>query len=110
MSVCFAICKVTIRDTQGMTAEWRSSVAGANKPQNTMLLALFPAKETKEMLKDFVPKVEAEIRKVKMEGLSVKIGEDELTASCTEADLTMADGKMVTCLLQLGGAYCTMCT
>ena len=31
-------------------------------------------------------------------------------ASCTEADLNMADGKMVAALLQLGGAYCTMCT
>ena len=34
----------------------------------------------------------------------------EAIAHCRRATLSMADGKMVTTLLQLGGAYCTMCT
>ena len=40
----------------------------------------------------------------------MKIREMNFRASCTEADLNMADGKMVAALLQLGGAYFTMCT
>ena len=110
MSVCFALREVTIKDKNGVTVGWNSSVAGANQPQNTKPLALFPAKESKELLRDFVPKVEREIMKVKLEGVCVKIGEMNFRASCTEADLNMADGKMVAALLQLGGAYCTMCT
>ena len=110
MSVCFALREVTVRDSKGAKASWSSSTAGANKPQNTRPLALFPAKENQELLEDFVPKVEAQIKKVKAEGVAMKIGEEELRASCVEADLTMADGKMVTSLTRLGGAYCTMCT
>ena len=110
MSVCFALREVTVTDSKGAKAGWSSSTAGANKPQNTRPLALFPSKENQELLEDFVPKVEAEIKKVKAEGVAMKIGEEELRASCVEADLTMADGKMVTSLTRLGGAYCTMCT
>ena len=110
MSVCFALREVTVRDSKGAKASWSSSTAGANKPQNTRPLALFPAKENQELLEDFVPKVEAEIKKVKAEGVLVQIGEEKMQATCKEADLSMADGKMVTSLTRLGGAYCTMCT
>ena len=92
-------------DSKGETAGWSSSTGGANKPQNTRQLALFPAKENQELLEDFVPKVEAEIKKVKAEGVLVQIGEEKMQATCKEADLSMADGKMVTSLTRLGGAY-----
>ena len=33
-----------------------------------------------------------------------------MMADCHTGHLSMTDGKMITTLLQLGGAYCTMCT
>jgi hypothetical protein len=48
---------------------------------------------------------------VKTDGVPVKLADGtEVSASCEEAELSMADGKMVTTLTSLGGAYCTMCT
>ena len=105
MSVCFSV-----HDEKGASANWSSAQGGSNKPQNTRPLALFPAKETKELLQEFIPIVEAEISEIKREGLCVNFGEEESKARCDRVDMGMADGKMVACLLQLGGAYCTMCT
>ena len=110
MSVCFALRDVTVTDSQGKSVSWSSTKAGANKPQNTRPLAIFPAKENKELLAEYVPQVEADIKLIKAEGVDVRLGEMETKATCQKADLTMADGKMVTSLLQLGGAYCSMCT
>ena len=111
MSVCFALREVTVNDTKGKIASWTSTDKGANKPQNVRPMALFPAKETKELLVDFIPIVEEEIAKIKADGVEVKVeNREEVIASCEGASLTMADGKMVTTLLQLGGAYCTMCS
>ena len=111
VSVCFAVKEMTVEDSQGVRIVWNSSVKGANKPQNVRPLALFPAKEEKELLEDFVPKVEAEIKKINTEGIELKIKDGTtLTANCEKSSLSMADGKMVTTLLQLGGSYCTMCT
>ena len=61
------------------------------------------------MLEDFIPQVEDEIKVIQLEGLEVKIGDTARKASCQRVNLSMADGKMVTTLLCLGGAYCTMC-
>ena len=58
MSVCFSVTDVTVRDEKGASANWSSSQGGSNKPQNTRPLALFPAKETKDLLKKFIPIVE----------------------------------------------------
>lgn len=99
-----------MEDGQGQSVSWSSTECGANKPQNTRPLAIFPEKENAELLAEFVPKVEEEIRLIKTEGVDVKLGEIETKATCKKADLTMADGKMVTSLLKLGGAFCTMCT
>ena len=107
--VCFALREVSVVDGQGMSASWSSTTAGANKPQNTRPLGLFPAKESRELLEEFIPVVEAKITTIKAVGVTVKVGEMEVQASCKSPDLTMADGKMVTTLLWLGGAYCSMC-
>ena len=49
--------------------------------------------------------------RVKINGVNVSMKNGlEVIAHCRRATLSMADGKMVTTLLQLGGAYCTMCT
>ena len=65
MSSCFSLNEMKVIDFKGSTATFISSVAGANKPQNTRPLALFPGKENQELLAEFVPIVEAEIKKLK---------------------------------------------
>ena len=68
MSVCFAIREVIVTDQEGtVNLVWRSCDDGANKPQNTRPLALFPAKESQELLKDFVPLVEGELHAIMKE-------------------------------------------
>ena len=60
---------------------------------------------------EFVPIVEAEIKKVKEEGLVLKVKDGlAVHANCEKAIFSMTDGKMVTNLLNCAGAYCTMCT
>ena len=111
MSVCFSLKKITIEDRSGKKVSWCSSTQGANKPQNVRPLLLFPEKETKELLQDLVPKVEEEISQIKKEGVGITVKEDvEFVATCDNGNLSMADGKMVNTLLQLGGSYCTMCS
>ena len=89
-----------ITDGSGILVTRTSSVAGANKPQNTRPLALFPAKETPELLADFVPKVQSEVK----EGVKVEIREGaKLIAECSKCSLSMVDGKMINTLLHLGG-------
>ena len=112
MSVCVSLRTVVAKDSNGKEVTWTSTAAGANRPQNVRPLALFPSKENKELLEDFVPKVEREIEEIKRSGVIGKIEDKNLEIKCTcqEAKLTMADGKMVTTLTQLGGAFCTMCT
>ena len=97
-------------DREGQTASWSGTEAGCNKPQNTRPLALFPAKESKELLSEYIPLVEAEIKLIKKDGVNIQLDKKDIKAVCRSADLTMADGKMVTSLMRLGGAYCTMCT
>ena len=97
-------------DRLGQTATWSGTEAGCNKPQNTRPLALFPAKESKELMSEYIPIVEAEVKLIKADGVDVEMNKVVMKATCKSADLSMADGKMLTCLLQLGGAYCTMCT
>ena len=111
MSVCFSVTKVKVVDSTGQEVIWSSSVAGANKPQHTRPLALFPEKESSDLMKDLIPRVESDVKMIKEEGVVVKEGDESaLTATCGECKLSMADGKMITTLLHLEGAYCTMCT
>ena len=110
MSVCFALKNIKVEDGNGRKFSWDSKTEGHNKPQNVRPLALYPAKESKELLVDFIPKVEAELFEIKSEGVDIFVFGQNINAKCEKAKLSMADGKMVTTLLQLGGAYCTMCT
>ena len=98
---------MTDRNILCLTAQ---QLGGANKSQNTRPLALFPAAENKELLEEFIPIVETEIEKVKKEGVVVTLKDKEqILACCEKARLKMADGKMVTNILNCGGAFCTMC-
>ena len=73
MSVCFALRDVTVEDGQGQSVSWSSTECGANNPQNTRPLATFPEKKNGELLLEFVPKVEEEIKLIKTEGVDVKL-------------------------------------
>jgi hypothetical protein len=108
MNVCFSLKEIL--NSNGVLL-WSSKDKGSNRPQNVRPLALFPEKETDEILKDFIPILDAEVEELKKEGLVIS-GENnqEIRANVDKATMSMIDGKMVTRLLQLGGAYCTMCT
>ena len=111
MLCCFSLKMVKVTDKNGQIVVWNSSTEGANKPQFVRPLAVFPAKEEDQMLKEFIPIVEGEIKEVKEKGVKVKFeGDYEKTAECSCATMSMIDGKMIVRLLQVGGAYCTMCT
>ena len=58
MSCCFAIREVKVQDAHGQLVTWSSSLDGANRPQNTRPLALFPEQESSALMKEFVPIVE----------------------------------------------------
>ena len=58
---------------------------------------------------EFIPGVEKEIDRIEKDGIKLEVA-TELVAKCEKASLTMIDGKMVTNLLQVDGAYCSMCT
>ena len=116
MSVCFGLKEVEAKDQSGTSVIWTSKTDGANKPQNTRPLAIFPAKENSELLKEFIPVVEAEVKEIKLEGLKIDVTDsetgngEEVLAQCSKSDMTMIDGKMINNLLNCQGAFCTMCT
>ena len=70
-----------------------SRQAGSNKPANTRPLALVPAKEDVELLKEFIPIVEAEIKEMENEGVLVEVTEEgsssEARASCSKCSISM---------------------
>ena len=111
MSVCFALREVRVVDGSSEMVVWSSTAEGANKPQNTRPLALFPSQESKELLAEFIPVVEAEIKAVEEFGVEVETEDQgsKTVARCEKCIMSMVDGKMVTNLLNLGGAFCTMC-
>ena len=53
--------------------------------------------------------MEKEIDRIDKDGMKLEV-ETELVAKCEKASLSMIEGKMVTNLLQVDGAYCSMCT
>ena len=110
MSVCFALREVRVVDGRNESVSWSSKVDGANRPQNTRPLAVFPSQESKES--EFIPLVEAEVKTVEELGVEVKAEDDciQTVATCEKCSMSMIDGKMVTTLLNLGGAFCTMCS
>ena len=94
MSVCFALREVSVSDGgNSVPVVWTSRLAGSNKPSNTRPLALFPAKEDVELLKEFIPIVEAEIKEMEDEGVLVEVTEEgsssEARASCSKCSMSM---------------------
>ena len=96
MSVCFGIREVSVSDSgNSAPVVWTSKVAGSNKPANTRPLALFPAKEDVELLKEFIPEVEAEIKEMERDGVAVEVTEkgggrsNMVMTSCSKCTMSM---------------------
>ena len=83
---------------------------GANKPGNVRPIAIFPEKESQQMLRDFMPILDEEVRDVHRALVPVKISGEDRHIKCAMTYMGLCDGKMITNLMQLGGSYCTMCT
>jgi hypothetical protein len=106
-NVCFALTSIKNKDGHII---WSAASRGHNSPQNIRPLALFPSKESDELLRDFVPFLDEEIQQIKTEGLEVKLPNQTVVKAELEKEImSMCDGKMIARLLQLGGSYCTMC-
>ena len=94
MSVCFALREVSVSDGgNSIPVVWTSRLTGSNKPANTRPLALFPAKEDVELLKEFITIVEAKIKEMGNEGVLVEVTEEgsssEARASCSKCSMSM---------------------
>jgi hypothetical protein len=89
---------------------WRSSSLGANKPRNVRPIAVFPEKETEQLLTGFIQILDSEVADIANNRVEMKtnIGETKV-AKVSGSHMTMCDGKMVTNLMQLAGSSCTMC-
>jgi len=106
-NVCFALTSIKNKDGHLI---WSAASRGHNSPQNIRPLALFPSKESDEVLRDFVPLLDEEIQQIKTEGLELKLPNQTIVKAELEKEImSMIDGKMIVRLLQLGGSYCTMC-
>jgi hypothetical protein len=106
-SVCFALLSITKPDGSVI---WSAAARGHNSPTNDRPLALFPEKECDELLREFNPTLDIEVKNVRS-GLTLTLPSGRIINARVLRDaMTMLDGKMIVRLLQLGGAYCTMCT
>jgi len=107
INVCFALS--SIKKSDG-TILWSSATKGHNSPQNVRPLALFPSKENDDMLREFIPSLDTEVKTIKENGLKLCLPNGQLIIAKIETEsMSMCDGKMIVRLLQLGGSYCTMC-
>ena len=73
-------------------------------------IAMFPEKESQELLREFMPILDEEVDDISKSGVNVNISGEERKVICVKSHMTLCDGKMITNFMQLGGSYCTMCT
>ena len=108
MTCCFGIRQIKVNDNE----IWSASVAGgANSPLQVRPLALFPAKESDEVLRDYMAILEPEVDNLKENGLVIELPDGRIIeAKIDEAAMKYLDGKMIATLLQLRGGFCTVCT
>jgi hypothetical protein len=89
---------------------WDTLSRGHNSIYNIRPIALFPEKESDHLLEAFAPLLEQEIKDIKANGLRLTLPSGQrVFAKLDKSLMSMADGKIFTRLLQLEGAYCTMC-
>ena len=106
VSICFAVNAIFGPDGNTM---WSSKRLGHNSPRVTRPWGLIPAKENDDFLDKIMPVLLGQLDKLK-QGLALTIGGQQVQAECSKKpEMSMIDGRMQIRLLQLGGAYCTMC-
>ena len=109
MSVCFRVDKIKVISSETEVIIYDSTVQGANKPSNVRPWFIFPGKENDDLLKEIMPLIDLEVNHVKQNGIRLEVDDVEWHIQVEKATLSMVDGKMIVRLLQVGGAYCTMC-
>ena len=108
ISICFSLKDLIVFHTKGNTI-WENKMKGANRPQLVRPLSIFLHKENKYILSEIVPRIESSILEIRKNGLLLN-NVSNVIAKCSSALLTMVDGKVISSLMSLEGAYCTMCT
>lgn len=106
---CFSILDIT--KTDGTTL-WKGH--HLNSPKSVRPMILFPSAETRDMLEKLTPLLNEEVATLKKDGLQLNLsGGQEVKATFHALPrfepFSMLDGKLITELLGLRGAYCTMC-
>ena len=92
------------------TVLYDASEIGANSHKVTRPVAVFPAKETDDVVREFTRLLEAEKRDVDEDPIEVVLpGGHKVMAACKKGWMTMLDGRMLSRLLGVNAAYCTMC-
>ena len=99
-----------IKDPDGYELWSCVDVGGHNSPQNTRPLALFPEKETREVVTHYNNILEAEMNELRASGVRFEIeGKGQIECE-VKLKMTALDGKLITMLLGCHGAYCPCCT
>ena len=84
---------------------YNASTEGANKNGRVRPWMIFPGTESDETLRPLIDLMETELLKIKNNPF--EINGSKITLH--RLNMSMADGKVITRVLQLAGGYCTMC-
>ena len=106
MVACF-----TVTSIRSMGQElWNVSELGHNSPKATRIFSLFPGKEEDALLRRFYPQIEQEFKEIQENGLIIKLdGRKEIKVNLLTCKGSQMDGKMISNLMGILGAYCSMC-
>ena len=75
----------------GTIVDWTSKETGSNRPQNVCPLSIYPEKEGKEVLVNFVPIVEEEIKEIMKDGVEIEIDNVKTISECINSEMSMID-------------------
>ena len=107
MMACFSIDEI---ENEGNEIWNTAANLGHNSPKCTRVLALFPEKESFDLMKEFYPLLESEMKNILDNGIELTVnGQRVIEAHMKNPPIPYMDGKMLTTLLGLSGGYCTMC-
>lgn len=103
ISVCFGIKEIRSGDIILYKPE------SANKPCLVRPWMLFPGIELDPLLRKVTILMEQEIDHVKQNRIQFSVNGKDVEPTLEKVNMSMIDGKIIIKLLQLAGAYCTMC-
>ena len=106
MSGCLTLN--SIEDQEGNVL-WSDGTLGHNSVRLVRPIFLFPDKESDAVLQEIVPDLEKEIETLRTNPLKLELPDGQVIAANVGKVDHYLDGKMLVRLMQLGGAFCTMC-